>query len=226
MKKYRNLLFDLDMTLLDFEQGEFNALKKALAPYNVEVTQENHKVYSAINKSYWLLLEKGELDKQELVKRRFPDFLKTIGRDDIDGIKLDRQYRDLLCEEAILMDGAIETLEELKNDYSFYLITNGTDYIQKSRIKKSGLDKYLSGVAISDEAHFPKPSKEFFDYFFAKFPVCADECLIIGDSLTSDILGGINYSIDTCLISDEKPESDIQPTYIIKSITSLIKLLK
>lgn len=224
MKEYKSILFDLDMTLLDFDSGEFNALKKTFAKYGVEIDEALHGVYSQINKSLWKRLEKGEIDKAQLSLLRFPTFIKEIGLD-LDGIKIDKEYKDNLSYEAIVIDGVRETCRALYEKYNLYIITNGTDYIQRRRIALSSLESLFRRIVTSDEAGSPKPKREFFDFFFEKTGEDRQYSLIVGDSLTSDIMGGINYGIDTCLVGQADQSSEIKPTYLISNIAELLNIL-
>ena len=225
MKNYKSILFDLDMTLLDFNQGQFNALKKTFSRYGVNITEKDDEIYTGINQALWLRLERGEIDKSQLTLLRFPTFIEKMGLS-LDGIKIDKEYKDNLCNEAILMSGAKQVCETLSERYELFIISNGTDYIQRSRIEKSGLKEYFKDAVTSDEAGAPKPSTDFFDYFFRKEGVSPEKSLIVGDSLTSDILGGVNYSVDTCLVSEKEPQGDIKPTYRIDCLSQLTDLLK
>lgn len=225
MKKYENILLDLDMTLLDFNSCEFCALKKTFEEYGVTIDGEKHQTYSAINDSLWKMLERGEIAKSELGTLRFVNFMKTIGLK-ADATEIDKKYKDNLSLEAKLIDGAKEVCEVLCKEYNLFVITNGTDYIQRSRLKLSGLEPYIKRMITSDEAGIPKPKAGFFDFFLNETKLDKSSCLIVGDSLTSDILGGVNYGIDTCLICKDNLISDIKPTYRAKKITGLLELLK
>ena len=212
------------MTLLDFNSCEFNALKKTFKQYGIEIDKEKHSVYAAINDGLWKRLERGEILKKDLGPTRFTEFLKTLGAN-ADAVTVDREYKDNLSLEAALMDGVKETCEALYRDFNLYIITNGTDYIQRSRLKLSGIEKYFVRMITSDEAGVPKPKAGFFDFFFNETKLDKSSCLIVGDSLTSDISGGVNYGIDTCLISEKTPGGETVPDYTVKKITDLINML-
>jgi len=225
MKEYKAILFDLDMTLLDFSQGEYNALCRTLERYGVEVDRNMHRRYSSINQALWLRHERGEISREDISRLRFTRFLGEIGLHE-DPMKIDREYKENISYEAILMDGAKETVEFLSDKYDLYVISNGTDFIQRRRMQISGLMPYFKEIVTSEQAGAPKPESEFFDYLFKRELLFPDEVLIVGDSLTSDILGGVNYGVDTCLVSKEPDElSDIEPTYTIEKLTDLIELL-
>ena len=119
--------------------------------------------------------------------------------------------------------------------YDLYVITNGIEETQLSRMSRSGLDQYFKKLFISDQIGAGKPSKEFFDYVKDHIEgFCDKEALVIGDSLTSDIKGGIDAGIDTCWFTREKSpekreeelkERDLHPNYIIGDLTELLKIL-
>lgn len=225
MKKYENILFDLDMTLLDFNTCEYNALKKTFKEYGVVIDKKKHRVYSKINDGLWKRLERGEIVKKDLGPMRFKAFLDYLGMNEEPSV-IDKKYKDNLSLEAVLMDNAEETCEELSRHYNLYVITNGTDYIQKSRLEFSGLKPYFKRMITSDEAGTPKPKAGFFDFFFNETKLDKSSCLIVGDSVTSDILGGVNYGIDTCLICEKIPFGEIQPDYTTQTIDGLLDILK
>ena len=102
--------------------------------------------------------------------------------------------------------------------------------VQRGRLKSSGIEKYLQGVFISEEIGYNKPSIEYFHKCFEQIPDFKKEnTVIIGDSLSSDVQGGINAGIKTIwfhraqdLTEDPQPK----PDYEIKSLKSLLKMLK
>ncbi len=225
MKKYENILFDLDMTLLDFKSCEYNALKKTFEEYGVNIDGKTHELYSLINDGLWKRLERGEINKNDLGTMRFKEFLEKM-KIERDADEVNEKYKENLSLQAILMDGAKEVCQSLYEDYNLYVITNGTDWIQRSRLQLSSLSEFVKRMITSDEAGTPKPKKEFFDFFFKKTKLDKSTCLIVGDSITSDILGGVNYGIDTCLICQKEPDGEIRPDYTLKNIRFLINLLQ
>ena len=50
---------------------------------------------------------------------------------------------------------------------------------------------------------------------------------VLGDSLTSDMQGGINFGIDTCWYNPEEnpPNPDIPVTYEIRDLAELLQIL-
>lgn len=163
--KYTTLLFDLDDTLMDFGKAEDLAIERLLEKYGVDVTQENKKLYSSINKSKWTALEKGEITRKELFDTRFPDFFRALGVE-ADGAQANADYMYFLSQGRFVIDGAEDICRELKKKYAMYVITNGAKIVQKGRLTNLPLMEHFDGVFISEEIGFDKPRKEYFDYVF------------------------------------------------------------
>lgn len=222
--KYTTLLFDLDDTLMDFKKAEENAIEKLLLKYSLPATEENKRLYSLTNQSKWKALEKGEITRKELFATRFPDFFKALGVE-ADGAKANADYMHFLSQGRFVIDGAEDICRELRRSYSMYIITNGAKIVQQGRLTDLPLMQYFDGVFISEEVGFDKPKKEYFDHVFLNIPEKdKSKCLVIGDSLSSDILGAVNYGIDCCWIS-EKTSSEIKPTYQISTLKELLNIL-
>lgn len=225
MKKYSTLLFDADNTLLDFDFAEKQAVKKLCEQFNINYTEEHGKQYSVINQALWKRLEKGLITRDVLKIRRFQQFAEYLGTD-ADPEKMADCYINALSECGKIIPGADELCLKLSRHYDMHIITNGLAVVQKRRLAECGLLKYFSGYFISEETGSQKPEKQFFNYVLSRIPEKdKSKICIIGDSLSSDILGGINSGIDTCFFSPSK-QTDIpyQPTYQVadyKEITEI-----
>jgi 2-haloacid dehalogenase len=139
-----------------------------------------------------------------------------------------RTYEWNLGSSYFYLDGAESLLAELSTKYDLYLMSNGTAAVQDRRIAASGIDKYFKGIFISEKVGYNKPSREFFDLCFKQIPdFSKDESIIIGDSLSSDIQGGINAGILTCHYNPSGEMSDSpRPNYTIKTLEELPLLLE
>lgn len=224
----RKLLFDLDNTLLDFDKAERLALTKALSALSLEPTDHMLDRYNKINLAQWKLLEKGELDREAVKKRRFLLLFEEFGIDR-EAEEAARLYEGFLGEGHYFMDYAEELLQKLSGEYQIYIVTNGTAHVQKGRIASAGIRDYVEDVFISEEIGVNKPSKEYFDRCFERIPdFDRNEAVVIGDSLTSDILGGINAGVRTIWFHKEGEENrtGIFPDYEITDLRELPDLLK
>ena len=224
----KNVLLDLDDTLLDFHRAEAEAIRHTLREVGIDPTDETVRLYSRINRSCWEKLELGEYTREEVLHKRFDilfDTLGTVG----DSHATQRLYEYRLSLGAYYLDGAEELLDTLFGKYRLYLATNGIVNVQSRRIKDSGIGKYFDGIFVSERIGYNKPDKRFFDIAFLEIPDFShSETVIIGDSLTSDIKGGLNAGIKTVFFNPkgQKNGTGITPHYEISSLSELPKLLK
>lgn len=227
MKKYKYLLFDVDGTLLDFNKAEEQALINTFQKYNIVLTEQMNQRYEQINKQLWKDFENGLIDKKTIVYTRFVQLFQEFGIDE-DGIVFEDDYQDALGEGYFLLPHARDILEKLYQKYPLYVVTNGVSKTQYSRLKGTRIDQYFQDIFVSEDIGYQKPTREYFDYCFKKMKnIDLDQTLIIGDSLSSDIQGGINVGIDTCWYNPrciEEPQ-DMNITYIIQDLRELLDLL-
>ena len=127
------------------------------------------------------------------------------------------------------LPGAKEALDTLRGKYRLFLASNGTASVQHSRLTSAGLYPYFEEVFVSQALGANKPSRAFFDACAARIPgYDPRKALMVGDSLTSDILGGINAGMKTCWGCPRGAQGrpDIVPDYRIESLSQLPELLK
>ncbi|MDD6038617.1 MAG: YjjG family noncanonical pyrimidine nucleotidase [bacterium] len=233
MKKYKLLLWDIDGTILNFEEAERFAIRKGFATLGIgECTDAMLADYVAINKRYWKMLERGEMTKPAILEGRFHEFFERYGIDTSLAEEFNAHYQVDLGDTICFHENALELIKEFKNDYKQYAVTNGTSLAQHRKLERSGLADVLDGYFISDEVGYEKPNKQFFDLAFKEIesqigPFALDEVMIIGDSLTSDILGGNNAGITTCWYNPGAAMNDLNVTVDIelRSLNELKKIL-
>lgn len=222
------ILLDVDDTILDFHADEAIALTRTLEEQGVEVTPERIKRYSEINQSMWELLEEGKITRMEVLVRRFELFFKELGFER-SGFETQAMYEHYLSLGHHFMPQAEELLENLYGRYPLYIVSNGTGVVQDGRIASSGIARYFEKIFISERVGANKPSLEFFEKCFAEIDGFEkDRSIIIGDSLTSDIRGGINCGIKTCWYNPngKAARSDINADYEIRELMELPALIE
>lgn len=227
-KKYRVLLLDVDGTLLDFHASERQGISRILLDYGFPASDELLEKYHRINDGYWQAFNRGEISKDKLCRERFTRFFGELGLS-TDGEEEERRYQAFLDESAILLPGALETCRKLSEQYDCYVVTNGTSQTQYRRLALSGLDVLMKDIFVSEDAGSQKPQKAYFDYCFSRIPgALPEEMLIVGDSLSSDILGGNQAGIDTCWVNPEglPLQEGIRADYQIREIGELPALLQ
>ncbi|AQP53536.1 noncanonical pyrimidine nucleotidase, YjjG family [Vagococcus penaei] len=197
MKKYNYLIFDLDNTLLDFSLSETYALKKIFTKYGVIYNDETVARYKEINHGLWKKLEEGTIKKETLLNTRFKLFFETQGVA-VDGAQADDTYRRFLEERADSIEDAHIVLQTLKDQgYIILAGTNGIGRTQRARLENNLMMNYFTELFISEEVGFEKPDVRFFDYIFNQMGITdLSSVVMIGDSLSSDILGANRSGID------------------------------
>jgi 2-haloacid dehalogenase len=226
-KHYPWLWFDADGTLFDFNRAEGIALRNAFQFVNTPFKDEYLEVYRHINQQLWQALERHEITSKELRLRRFEMLLEntqlTCAPD-----QMSAAYVEQLAICAELIDGAYELLSTLQGSCQIAIVTNGLQTVQRSRMALSPIHDFIVDMIISEEVGAAKPKAAYFDAAFARFghPAKSD-VLIIGDSLTADIRGGVDYGIDTCWYNPagEARPDDLAITYEIGHLSELLTIL-
>ena len=221
------LFLDLDDTILDFHKAERLAVAKTFLEFGLEPTDAVLTRYHEINKLHWKRLEKGEITREQVLTGRFQALFQELDRP-VDAVAVARSYEHNLGIGHYFLPGALEAVQALQGKYRLFLASNGTASVQHSRLTSAGLYPYFEQVFVSQELGANKPAKAFFDACAARIPGYAPEkAMMVGDSLSSDILGGKNAGIRTCWVNPErKPPQDIRPDYEIEALSQLPALLK
>ena len=224
--KYSWLLFDADDTLFDFGKAEANALKWTLEGCGLPFRPEFIPQYAHFNQQVWGEFERGQVTSIELREKRFRLFFEDAGLGG-DTAAVSQLYLRNLALGTDLIEGAHELIHDLKGKFHLALVTNGLKDVQRPRLEGSSLYDSFEHVFISEEIGVAKPAREFFEVVFETIgrPSC-ESVLIIGDSLSSDIKGGINYGIDTCWYNPRGKSSDLAVTYLIRELRELPELLE
>ena len=221
------LFLDLDDTILDFHKAERLAIAKTIRDFGVEPTEEVLSRYHTINRWHWEQLELGKLTRAEVLVNRFGVLFQELGVK-ADAEKCARAYEHNLSIGHYFLPGAEEAVDALSRRYRLFLASNGTAVVQKGRMTSANLYRFFEKVFVSQEIGFNKPSKAYFDACFSQIPdFDPKKAMIVGDSLSSDIQGGINAGITTVWVNPEhKPSGSIKPDYEIEALHQLEALLE
>ena len=222
------LFIDLDETILDFHKAEAMAIAKTLQSFGLEPDEQVVTRYSQINKSYWERLERKEVTREFLLINRFADLFAEYGMS-VDPVQCARTYEKNLSTGHYFLPGAREAVESLSRKYKLYLASNGTARVQAGRLESANISHFFQEIFISQEVGANKPDREYFDRCCARIPgFDRSKTMIVGDSLTSDILGGKQAGIQTCWVNPKgKPcPEKLQPDYEIPALSALESLLE
>jgi 2-haloacid dehalogenase len=218
---YTWLLFDADDTLFDFPRAEANALKWTLDELGIPSSPDYFEIYARCNLAVWKEFERGLVTSLELRTKRFHLFFDQVG------ITADPQtvsplYLQNLALGTDLLPGAEEVVRFLRPRFHLGLVTNGLADVQRPRLARSVLADCFEGVFISEEIGAAKPARAYFDAVFRAIgEPSKNEVLIIGDSLSSDMRGGLDYGIDTCWYNPDNQPTDLPVTFQIAALTEL-----
>lgn len=225
---YRHLFFDADGTLFDFDRAEQQAFTLMARELSLPDDQDAFSFYKKSNETCWKEFERGVISLAQLKTLRFERFFSALAIEGNSALSSSR-YQSHLAHQGILFAESIEVLETLKRrGYALYLASNGIAEVQRGRIKAAGIGSYFKGIYISEELGVQKPDTRFFRYMLEQEQLLADKksCLMIGDSLSSDIKGGFDFGLDTAWIRTGTSEpKDVQPTYTLSQVNDLLNLL-
>lgn len=219
------LFLDLDDTIFDFLKAEEVAVAKAFRSVGVEPAPETIARYSYINKQHWKMLERGEITRDELKVQRFAVLFEELGVD-ADPQTCAANYVGFLSQGHYFLPGAEEAVARLAKKYRLFLASNGNSVVQAGRLTSANLYRYFEKVFVSEDVGADKPSKAFFDRCFSQIPdFDVTRAMMVGDSLTSDILGGKNAGMQTCWVNPKHRPASSNVDHEIESLSQLEALI-
>ena len=225
MKKI--VLIDLDNTIIDFNECARHSIMGIFEDLGFHYDDNVFETFITENVKIWKRLERGEIDKPYLRANRWNIILGKLGIE-YDGTIIEERFENGVAKGAYPVEYAYELLEYLYSKYDLYVVSNGFRFVQESRVKIGKFDKYFKELFLSEDIGIQKPDIRFFDYCYEKIGRPPKEDLIlIGDSLSADIQGGINFNVETIWFNkNNEPQNDtIKPTYTVKHLKEIEKIL-
>ena len=223
------ILWDVDGTLLDFAAAEKAAVQKLFIEFGLgECTDGMVARYSAINDAYWKRLERGEITKAEVLVGRYRDFFSEIGVDPSLAETFNARYQIALGDTVVYRDDSLNLVKSLHGKVKQYVVSNGTVVAQTRKLERSGLGRWMDGIFLSEQLGAEKPSPRFFEQVFAALPdIPKEDMLIVGDSLTSDMQGGLNAGVPTCWYNPQSlpRPADMAIAFEIQNLQQIYELL-
>lgn len=222
------VFLDIDDTVFDFGYAEAEALRAVLRPHGIMPTDDEIHLFSEINDAHWKRLESGQLTRDEVRVGRFQVFFDTVGITGASAPRTNEQFMQAVTRYTRFHKGAKELLDALKQrGKRLFVASNATASVQYKRLRDAGIIDCFEAIFLSEEIGSQKPQREFFDRCFSKISSFdPSRAIILGDSLSSDILGGINGGIMTCWFNPKgKPRrADITPDFEISSLSQFLDL--
>ena len=229
---YKDLFFDLDHTLWDFETNSRETIQELytthrLAELGIVDFDGFYSTYSAHNHRLWDRYTKGFIKQEELRwKRVYLSLLDFKVANELLAKEMSQAYLEILPNKKHLFPYTIEILDYLKQkEYKMHLITNGFESVQFKKIKNSGLADYFIEVITSEASNSLKPQKEIFEYALKNAKASVEKSMMIGDNEFADIQGGINMGMDTVFVNHIQAIPTIPATYTITHLKELETIL-
>lgn len=220
--KYQWILFDADETLFSF--NSYLGLQSMLKHYGIDFTLADYDEFQAVNKPLWVAYQNKEITAEGLQRTRFEKISQQTGQDPL------ALNQELMAEMALVstpLDNVVEMLSALHGKVKMAIITNGFNALQQKRLNNTNTDHFFEFVVVSENVGAAKPEPKIFEAAFAQMgDVDKSKVLMIGDTLASDVLGGNRVGVDSVWFNPNghKNETDIQPTYEIRSILELVEI--
>lgn len=225
--RYDWVFFDADGTLFDYPAAEAAALRGAFAGCGLRFDSGVGPLYSEINAAIWREYELGEITQGRLRTERFERLFERLGMS-ADPAEFSRRYLVILGGQTALLDGAEAIVRGLHGKLGLLLLTNGLADVQRPRFAASAIGEFFSEIVISEEVGVAKPDPAIFDLAFDRIGrPPRSSVLVVGDSLTSDVAGGIAAGIDTCWYNPAGVANGhgVEPTYEIRALADLLEIV-
>ena len=229
---YKDLFFDLDHTLWDFETNSKETIQELYTKYDLAELgiidfDGFYSTYSAHNHRLWDRYTKGFIKQEELRwKRVYLSLLDFKVANEKLAKEMSQTYLEILPNKTHLFPYTIEILDYLKQkEYKMHLITNGFESVQFKKIKNSGIADYFIEVITSEASNSLKPHKDIFEYALRNTNAMVAESIMIGDNESADIQGGINIGMDTIFVNHIQAIPTVPATYTITHLKELENIL-
>ncbi|MBQ8427516.1 MAG: YjjG family noncanonical pyrimidine nucleotidase [Clostridia bacterium] len=222
----KTVFIDIDNTLLDFNESSKECIRQAFGEQGLPFIETTFPTFKTINDGLWLKIEKGELDRPGLHKIRFNLVLEALGLKG-DGPLIEKRFREILFDTAIAVDGARDTLKYLASKYKVYAASNAIYLQQINRLTKTNMIEFFSGLFISEKLGVTKPTKEFFDACMLGANAKKEETVMIGDSISADIIGAKEYGLKTVWYNHNKESKNVGEIadYIVNNLVEIKNIL-
>jgi YjjG family noncanonical pyrimidine nucleotidase len=228
MRRYEWILFDADHTLFDFDKASEEALSEVLLEYGVSWCAGMYGDYKRINIQCWSEHENGLINRDTLVYERFRRYFDHM-KLGLDPVTTQQKYLKGLGSKPYTMPGAEIMLMQIKSTRKIGYITNGMTEVQRIRLDLVGWTSWFDLIVIAGEIGCSKPHKEYFDHVHRHmgFPD-KEKVLVVGDSLSADIRGALNFGYHACWYNPDQQEClpELAPQHMISHLEELFHVVQ
>ncbi len=224
---YTTVFFDLDHTLLDSDASLAAAFDDTMRSIGFGEPQSVFEHFDRINQALWRLVERHELSPNDVKVLRFTQLLDELGLEG-DPVDMGDTFASGLTEHGQLYAGAAQMLADLAETCRLALITNGIGSVQRGRLERLGLTGVFDVVSISGEMGISKPGRAIFDTTLEAMGIRdRSSAVMVGDSLSSDVQGGINAGVDTIWFNrfNAVQPNGITPTHTVGELGAVADIV-
>jgi len=221
--KIKDVFFDLDHTLWDFDKNSELAFDKIFKEKHPTIDiQLFAALYAPINQACWKLYQVDKITHDELRYKRLKDSFDAmkylITDEEINQIAAD--YITFLPEYNLLFEGAKEVLDYLNSKYRLHVITNGFAEVQGKKINNSGIAKYFTTVTNAEMAGVKKPHPQIYQHALSASKASKESSIMIGDCIDADVKGALDFGIEAIHFNPEKKAVHLS----VHTVSKLIEL--
>jgi putative hydrolase of the HAD superfamily len=231
MKTYKQLFFDLDHTLWDFDTNARLTLEQLYVTLSLETRgiddfEKFYTQYILHNDKLWERYRNGFIRVDELRwKRMWHTLIDFKIGDDLLARQMSDEFLALLPTRKALFPHTIELLGYLQNKgYQLHLITNGFEETQFNKIKYAGIDRFFGKMITSEGSNSLKPHREIFEYAFYLTGADPATSIMIGDNIEVDIIGARNAGMDQVYVNHIDSKKSMESTFTVHSLKELENL--
>jgi YjjG family noncanonical pyrimidine nucleotidase len=226
---YKHIFFDLDHTLWDHDTNSRLALEEVYQSFGLQEIgiascDDFNTTFKETNFQLWDKYEAGQINQSQLRYQRFRLVFNKLGVHNHDLCDtISESYMEISTKKSNLLPNAQETLKYLQPKYPLHIITNGFDEVQSVKMEVGQITHFFREIITSQNSGYKKPDSRIFEYALKKVGAFAGECLMIGDSFQSDIVGATRAGIDAVFFNPEQRNQDIslKPKYEIRDLEEL-----
>ena len=185
MKKY--ILFDHDGVLVETEQWYYLANKRALASFGIDLPQDAYLADMANGVSAWdgarnLGISQTEIDRGRELRNRY--------------------YQEYLITEDIEIEGVLETLDVLAEEYRMAIITTSKPPDFALIHKKRSILDHMEFHLTREDYEQAKPHPEPYLKGLKRFGATAAETVVVEDSARG-LKSALAAGIDCIVVANE-----------------------
>ncbi len=204
-RKVKTIIFDLDDTLYDQQKAHRLALEELANNWEIFENTEFNGLLKAFHEADESAMHKFRdgIPIDEIRQERSSELLQILEIDTKHSEELTTKFYDLYPSQDAPIDGAKQLIQNLSKHYQLGLITNSSKGVQMKKLDAIEIKDHFDFVIFSEEVGSRKPDEEIFLSALNYMNCKAKNCLYVGDSYESDVIGAKNIGMQSCWFNKE-----------------------